>query len=84
MKFRHQYHWPSLSCKNAGTVHRLIPVLLCQLGTVILLAQNAASADENSRFGDYFVALLWYLTLSALYFGRLILRRRQGDEDLKG
>ncbi|MGE4607221.1 MAG: hypothetical protein AAEJ52_10805 [Myxococcota bacterium] len=58
------------------------PVLVVQFSVVVMLALNATAVGLNGEFGPYFVALLWYLTLSALYFGRLLLLHRQGDEDL--
>jgi len=58
------------------------PVLVAQLTVVVMLALNAAALGFDGSFGPYFVALLWYLSLSAMYFGRLLLRHRQGDEDL--
>lgn len=54
------------------------PVIVVNAAIVILLVHNAISAGS---FGNYFVALLWYLVMSALYFGRLLLLQRQGDEN---
>ncbi len=59
------------------------PVLLAQLSVVAVLALNALSVGFHGEFGPYFAALLWYLTLSALYFARLLLKHRQGDEDFR-
>ena len=56
------------------------PVLALQITVVLLLASNALGIGDGDGFGRYFVALLWYLVLSALYFGRLLLLKRQGDE----
>jgi len=56
------------------------PVLACQLGVVVLLGSNTGPGGE---FGPYLASLLWYLSLSAMYFARLLLRQRQGDEDLE-
>ena len=49
------------------------PVLMVQFTVVVMLALNATTIGLSGGFGPYFVALLWYLTLSALYFGRLLL-----------
>jgi hypothetical protein len=51
------------------------PVLVVQFAVVVLLALNATAIGLNGGFGPYFVSLLWYLILSALYFGRLLLLR---------
>ena len=56
------------------------PVLAVQLAVVWMLALNATTIRLDGEFGPYFVALLWYLMLSALYFGRLLLLYRL-DED---
>lgn len=58
------------------------PVLVVQFSVVVMLALNAAAVGLNGDFGPYFVALLWYLMLSALYFGRLLLLR-PAYEDLQ-
>lgn len=59
------------------------PVLLVQFTVVVMLALNAIAVGLDGEFGPYFAALVWYLTLSALYFARLLLlHHRQGDDDL--
>jgi len=57
------------------------PVLVVQLSVVVMLALNATAIRLTGGFGPYFVALLWYLMLSALYFGRLLLAYRPRDEN---
>lgn len=71
-----QWKYPTIPWRFNG------PILVVQFSVVVTLALNAATVGLSGGFGPYFVSLLWYLILSALYFGRLLLLHRQGDEDL--